>query len=172
MQKDGAFTPKSKIGGNFDKYGNLRKNAGGRPRKHNDQSDRNMSRKQRLQFKGVQKEQRKEILGTLQKEMCERLDVLEEKYPMVDQRPLFWKEAQKIVGSLDRYRVKQMRNNYDKICKRVERTKAGATGAKKRGANNIEDRLQESYRSKAIRDSSNGQRWLWTSYEQAQKMDR
>ena len=169
LQKDGAFKPKPKIGGNYDAYGNLRKNVGGRPRKHTDQSDRNMSRKQRLQAKGVQKEQRKEILGTLQKEMCERLDVLEEKYPMVDQRPLFWKEARKIVGDLDRCRIKQMRKNYNKICKRVERTKAGATGAKKRGANNIENALQDSYRSKAIRDSSTGHRWLWNHHEKSSK---
>lgn len=126
-----------------------------------------------MQVKGVQQEERKEILGTLQKEMCERLDVLEEKYPMANQRQLFWQEARKIVGSLDRVRVKKMRKRYDRICKRVERTKAGDTGAKKRGANNIEDRLQESYRSKAIRDSNNGARWLWKSHEKkAQKMDR
>ena len=122
-----------------------------------------------MQVNGVAAAERKEILGTLQKEMCERLDFLEEKYPMANQRQLFWQEARKIVGSLDRVRVKRMRKSYDRICKRVERTKAGDTGAKKRGANNIEDRLQESYRSKAIRDSATGARWLWKSHEKSSK---
>ena len=44
-------------------------------------------------------------------------------------------------------------------------TKTGETGPKKRGANQIEDRLQESYRSKAIRDSNSGARWLWGKHE-------
>ena len=34
-------------------------------------------------------------------------------------------------------------------------------GQRKEGANMIEDRLQDSYMSKAIRDSSTGARWLW-----------
>ena len=165
LQQAGEFTPKAKIGGSFDKYGNPRKNVGGRPRKYQDPSWRNLSRRQRLQVKGVQREQRKEILGTLQKEMCERLNDLEEKYPLLSERPLFWQEAKKIVGDLSRDRVKKMRKRYTKICKMVERTKAGQTGAKKRGANRIDDALQDGYRSKAIRDSSTGAKWQWKTYE-------
>ena len=76
---------------------------------------------------------KKEILGVLQKEMCERLDKLEEKYPMLRQRKMFWLEAKKIVGDLDRYRVKQMRKNYNKICKRVQEARCGATWGKEKG---------------------------------------
>ena len=92
-----------------------------------------MSRKQRLEHAGPKKGARKEVLGTLQQEMCEQLDELEEKYPMLRQRKAFWLAAKKIIGDLDRIRVKEMRNNYNKICKNVQHARCGATGAKKRG---------------------------------------
>ena len=165
MQKDGDFKGVSKVGGNYDKYGNNRRNVGGRPPTYKDQSTRNMSRRQRLRHAGPKKAGRREILGALQKEMCERLDKLEEKYPLLRQRKMFWSEAKKIVGDLDRDRVKAMRKNYAQICKKVDRAACGATGAKKRGGNQIEDRLQDSYRSKGIRNSTNGAKWPWKGHE-------
>ena len=61
VQKDGEFQKKAKVGGSYDKHGQPRKNVGGRPKTHTDQSYRNMSRRQRLRHAGPKKAQRKEV---------------------------------------------------------------------------------------------------------------
>ena len=80
MQSDEDFR-NIKVGGNLDRYGNPRRNVGGRPKDPRSGWSANLSRKQRLQAHGPKKAKILEIYGQVQKEMCEKLDELEKKYP-------------------------------------------------------------------------------------------
>ena len=103
MQSDEDFR-NVKVGGNLDRYGMPRVNKGGRPKDPRSGWSANLSRKQRLQVEGPKKAKRLEVPGQVQKEMCEKLDELEQIFPTLTERPTFWQAAKSIIGDMNRER--------------------------------------------------------------------
>ena len=150
--------------GNQDRWGNLRTNVGGRPRKEvggrlaqyvgkaNRKSDNDKTRRQ-------------EVKGAVQLKIAEELTTLAASFGEgAASRTEFWKAAKPIIGDVDSKRVDNMMHNKERLRERVEETKAGMTGKLGRGYTLLNNHTVEHLESTATRELGAGRPWHFAAH--------
>ena len=144
------------------RFGNLRKNVGGRPRKAARTDEGFGSNSKRHQDKAM----RQEIHGHVQLEIVKRLLEISKDYDNSAQgRTSFWKAAKPIIGDLSRKRCKSLMLRVKRLEARLELAKGGQVGSVKRGANHITRAWLEHATSKAMRELGAGRKWYFGAHQ-------
>ena len=113
------------------RFGNLRQNIGGRPRKALQWKSERLGSNRK---KRTDKSERLEVHGDIQAEVTKRCLELSKDYTnSAKGRTEFWKAAKPIMGDITRKRMKKMMGKLDKIEARAAQAKGGIDGNCKRG---------------------------------------
>ena len=113
--------------GSRDKWGNLRKNVGGRPRKlAGSRKDDSAEQHGRGNVKRPQdKSERQELKGPVQLKIVDELSELAKGFgESAGQRTQFWAAAKPIIGDLQRKRVKKMMHKRQQIETRCDKNQS------------------------------------------------
>ena len=154
--------------GSRDRFGNLRKNVGGRPKKvqeltiaeQNEAGGKSNSKRQE------QKQLRQELRGGVQLNIIDEVCELAKGFgESASERTEFWKAAKPIIGDLDRKRVKQMVKKRNPIAERVEEVKAGLTGKLGRGYNRMNQHWEQHVQATATRQKGAGRKWFFGAHQ-------